>query len=383
MDQFTPEQISQLKEENLGPMSIAIVVSFTILSSICVALRFFTRIKLVRELGLEDWFILVSMCLSICMAACQVMQAKWGNGRHMIFLDLTAAVMILKYLYFSILTYTASLTFTKLSILLQYRRIFAVQKMRLPIYIAMGICAAYGITSVFTGIFDCVPVDAFWDLTKKPTARCVNETTLWYSNAGLNIATDLLVAILPIKAIWDLQLPKKQKIALVFILTIGWFVCVVSILRLHALVELAQNPQDTTWYSTATAYWSAIEVNLGIVCASTPALKALVVKFVPAMLSKSFSTGRSRSRSRSGTDPAKNRKSFIELSDKELASSSQGSDHYEPANPITALPAVVGGGQRDMRYEIRSSPYGENQDRLSDSESQKDLVERPEAFRSR
>jgi hypothetical protein len=100
-----------------------------------------------------------------------------------------------------------------------------------------------------------------------------------------------MVAILPIKVIWRLQVPSRQKVALLGILTIGWFVCVVSILRLNALVILSKHPDDRTFYSAATAYWSAIEINLGIVCASLPALKPLVVKIIPGFSTRHSSRG--------------------------------------------------------------------------------------------
>jgi len=45
---------------------------------------------------------------------------------------------------------------------------------------------------------------------------------MYHANAGLNIITDLLVAVLPVKAIWKLQIQMRQKVALLFILTIGW-----------------------------------------------------------------------------------------------------------------------------------------------------------------
>jgi hypothetical protein len=47
--------------------------------------------------------------------------------------------------------------------------------MRIPIYVVMGICVAYGIESVITGIFTCIPIDAFWDVMKKPSAKCLSE----------------------------------------------------------------------------------------------------------------------------------------------------------------------------------------------------------------
>lgn len=81
-----------------------------------------------------------------------------------------------KYLYFSIITYNISLTITKISILLQYHRIFTLREMRIPVYVALVIIGAWGITTLFTSIFSCVPVDAYWEVTKQGSARCVNRT---------------------------------------------------------------------------------------------------------------------------------------------------------------------------------------------------------------
>jgi hypothetical protein len=46
--------------------------------------------------------------------------------------------------------------------------------------------------------------------------------SLWYANGALNILTDLMVAALPMKTIWSLQMAQKQKLALTAILTLGW-----------------------------------------------------------------------------------------------------------------------------------------------------------------
>lgn len=104
---------------------------------------------------------------------------------------------------------------------------------------------------------------------------------MWYTNASVNIVTDLMVAVIPIRGIWSLQIPKRQKTALLGILTIGWFVCIVSVLRVYALNEFQKHQDDATYYSAPTAYWSCIEANLAIVCASLPALKPLIVRVVP------------------------------------------------------------------------------------------------------
>jgi hypothetical protein len=76
---------------------------------------------------------------------------------------------------------------------------------------------------------------------------------MYHANAALNITTDLLVAALPVRQLWKLQIALKQKIALLVILTLGWFVVIISIIRLYFLILVAKHPEDQTW-STSLSF---------------------------------------------------------------------------------------------------------------------------------
>jgi len=52
-------------------------------------------------------------------------------------------------------------------------------------------------------------------------------------------------------------------------------------LRLRALSVFDKHFDDATWYSPEAAYWSCIETNVAIMCASLPALKPLLARLVP------------------------------------------------------------------------------------------------------
>ena len=186
--------------------------------------------------------------------------------------------------------------------------------------------------------------------------------------------TDLLVATLPVRVIWGLQIPKRQRVALLCILTIGWFVCVVSILRLHALVVLAAHPEDTTWYSSATAYWSSIEMNLAIVCASLPALKPLLVRIIPGFSSHHGSRGYGSTalsgRHKSHGLGSKGTRNTVD-DDLELANKSLSSKAY----PSTSNESVYG---KNIYVSHNFEQHVEENGQISDSESQKDLVATPQ-----
>lgn len=52
--------------------------------------------------------------------------------------------------------------------------------------------------------------------------RSTDDNSMYHANAALNITTDLLVAALPVRQLWKLQIAMRQKIALLLILTLGW-----------------------------------------------------------------------------------------------------------------------------------------------------------------
>ena len=90
------------------------------------------------------------------------------------FLSLEDIEGLLSSLFGSIITYNFSLTLTKMSILLQYRRIFfASDHSNKVIYIAIVITGIYGVCCFFTSLLSCLPVRAFWDLKLQATAKCL------------------------------------------------------------------------------------------------------------------------------------------------------------------------------------------------------------------
>jgi putative effector of murein hydrolase len=66
----------------------------------------------------------------------------------------------------------------------------------------------------------------------------VDPRAYWLSAAGINIGIDFAVLILPLPVITQLRLPRKQKICMVLMFLLGFFVCVVSIVRLATVYFL-------------------------------------------------------------------------------------------------------------------------------------------------
>ncbi|KAL4771718.1 hypothetical protein BDW60DRAFT_207783 [Aspergillus nidulans var. acristatus] len=98
---------------------------------------------------------------------------------------------------------------------------------------------------------------------------------LWFSNASIHIATDLAILVIPIPALYSFELPRKRRVALVAIFAVGGFVCITSICRLISLKHIAGS-SDPFCDNVGAATWSAVEYNVGIICACLPTLRPLL-----------------------------------------------------------------------------------------------------------
>lgn len=93
----------------------------------------------------------------------------------------------------------------------------------------------YGLWTFFSSIFTCWPIEAYWMSVMGVQGRCMDNTSLTFSNAAINIATDIILIAVPMPLLWRLQIPRRQKYVLMGLFCLGIFATVTSIIRLHAL----------------------------------------------------------------------------------------------------------------------------------------------------
>lgn len=108
---------------------------------------------------------------------------------------------------------------TKISTLLLYKRIFNNTVMHKVVMCGLAFLVCWAVTLCFLLPMVCMPVAAFWDPSVE--GFCLDNGTIWYVMAGVNVVTDFTVFSLPIPVISSLQLPKKQKAMLLIVFTLG------------------------------------------------------------------------------------------------------------------------------------------------------------------
>ncbi|KAL2845242.1 hypothetical protein BJY01DRAFT_247830 [Aspergillus pseudoustus] len=265
-----------------GTQSLVVSIVFTSLATVFVLARVYTRTKLIKRMEANDWMIVVALVLSFVFMSFFIVEALNGMGMHLVDIPEPILLKQMKAFWLTIPFYNAALLCAKASILMQYFRVFPSRGMRHTCWVMITILATYGSWAVLSAFLNCIPVARFWD--PSISGSCLSSKGLWFSNASMHIATDLAILIIPIPALAALELPKKQRFALISIFALGGFVCVTSICRLVSLKKISDS-SDPTYDNIGAASWSSIECNTGIICACLPTLRPLISRIIPQLLS--------------------------------------------------------------------------------------------------
>ncbi|KAK3994350.1 hypothetical protein QBC44DRAFT_43697 [Cladorrhinum sp. PSN332] len=287
-------------ESRVGEI-IAILSVASILSTLVVSLRCYSRAVILRSFGLDDALIVPAQILTLASALAIGLEAKYGLGRHIWMMPDEDYIPYLKCFYSSIILYNVAVCMTKISILLQYKRIFPNPILRKIIKFGLGFLILWGITLCFLLPLVCIPVAAFWDPDVE--GFCLDSGTIWYVMAGLNVATDFAVFSIPIPVISSLHLPKRQKAMLFIVFTLGVFPCAVSIYRIRTL-RVAAKSTDPTWDNVDAATFSFLELSVGVIAICLPTLRPILVHAMPRIFGSLLHSG-----GQSGTGPTGGRAS--------------------------------------------------------------------------
>ncbi|KAK4249047.1 hypothetical protein C7999DRAFT_30411 [Corynascus novoguineensis] len=297
-----------------GPAVFGVTTATLAVATLFVAGRMLSRFGIVRRTGADDYVIVLAWLLAVSLSLSVDLGVEHGLGRHNRDIDPAkmAGLKVWEYV-FSIL-YNPSLMATKTSILVFYLRLSKNTQpvLRLGSWITLAVVNVAGIVLAFLNIFQCRPVAAAWDIGARPL-RCIPLLTEFICSAPVNITTDLAILALPIPVLTSMRLPPRQKTILVLTFCLGIFVTVVDVVRIYYLQQAIDHVPmtssnetfgqslDFSWNASLSFMWSAVEVNVGIICACVPTLKPLIIRILPAMLVDP--DGSLRSRTMSTTNP--------------------------------------------------------------------------------
>ena len=127
------------------------------------------------------------------------------------------------------LTYLGSSSLIKISILCFYRRLSNRAIGRGFMYWVWGTMAsvvAYFVSFTFAVVFTCNPVQGYWRMFDlmwrlQNEMKCHDEGPVIVAVVVVSTIQDFVIYGLPISLLWNLQIPRRQKAALIAIFAMG------------------------------------------------------------------------------------------------------------------------------------------------------------------
>ncbi|OKL58978.1 hypothetical protein UA08_05757 [Talaromyces atroroseus] len=294
-------------EDRRTPTLVVTIVFFA-LASVSIALRFVSRLGIVHKIVSHDYLILVAWVIDFGFIFAICYGTTKGLGLHQVDVPSSNNTSLNTSEYVATVLYNPVLMTLKTSILIFYLFLTKTNKViRWAIFATIFVVNAAGVALTMVNVFQCQPVSAAIWFPADGDAKCLSIVTIYLSSAPVNLITDIAIFFLPIPILTQLRLPRKQKIILIIVFSIGLFTTVIDIIRAAYLqsaatsnaikqqtgsgnVDNSKANQDFSWYGAFTFMWSAVEVNTGIICACIPSMKPLAARLLPRMIKGSSDT---------------------------------------------------------------------------------------------
>lgn len=294
---------------------IATAIACSVLSTFFVAARIYTRSRIDRAIGWDDYIVLATLPLCIACGVLLGIASRYGKGVHAWDIPSDLREQYLRWIFIASGTYLPSLLGYKMSILCLYLRIFSVSRpFQYCTWAVMFITIGYLFSDICTWIFGCQPIAKNW-IPDLP-GHCILTVKADYGYGSLNFITDLLIFCLPLPMVWRMQLSSKDKLGVSVIFRIGSMyvqlpcpmvfqrrVATVSLLIFVlfnirnwavAIVRFVYVVRDL---NTENFIWSIIEINTGLICACVPVLKPFCRELVlKTIMVRSWPVGKRRSK---------------------------------------------------------------------------------------
>ncbi|EKG18239.1 hypothetical protein MPH_04499 [Macrophomina phaseolina MS6] len=157
-------------------------------------------------------------------ATCVIGGIHYGTGRHMADLDPEDAMKAMRYWWLCYVAYCLTMISAKISIGYFLLRLTVHRIHVWIIWTVMSLTVVTGLVFFFVTLFQCNPISHFWTQNIGEKGTCINVEiiiALTYLYGTVSAICDFTFGILPIFLIWNLNMRKSVKVALVPILSMA------------------------------------------------------------------------------------------------------------------------------------------------------------------
>lgn len=276
---------------NTNRFVIITLVFCVLLASLAVLVRMYTKIFLIRSIEYEDYTLMIAWIGQIGETIPSALTTRHGCGVHIWNVRMKAFFRMLYWVNITAITYCLVMFFIKLSILLQYLRIFRPTRQgNLFLYLGVHACIwiiflLYFLDIMFEVVM-CVPREKIWN-PLMTTGHCFDDSAAYRATGIFNVLSDFAILILPIPSVWRLKIPLRKKIGLVSVFSAGLFACAISIVRTYYTWKVTKLG-DVSYNMIFFGLWTYAEISVGIIVTCLP-ISPRFFQFLGSKLSGTFS----------------------------------------------------------------------------------------------
>ncbi|EOD47612.1 putative integral membrane protein [Neofusicoccum parvum UCRNP2] len=260
---------------------------------ISVFLRVYVRSRVLKSWGLDDYLMIAALLCFSWMSGAMIALVYCGFGKHMMSIPPEWIMNGFKAYLLAQLGYIMSVLFMKLSVCAFYLRITILRWQAWTVYVLMGINIVYTIGYFILILNQCAPVSYLWNQLAGAKGHCLSINVILgtsYTHNTISILSDWVLATMPLFMLKDSKLNRRTKAIVLFLLGLGYFASVSSMIRMNALPTLRRT-DDYTFTVIPIAFWSAVETAVGILAANLATYRPLFSSLVDRVTSSGSGSG--------------------------------------------------------------------------------------------
>lgn len=264
-------------EQDRGAIFLAVMGTATILACFLVILRLWVRIRIVRNIGADDWIMAASLVLVLASFSCMASSVHHGLGNHLDTLTQEQTSATLRMLWIGFCITPSAEALAKISISIMLMKITVSSNWKRFFMTLIVLMAIITIAIFFSVVFSCFPIQRLWDSTRDGYCHILWRTVLLYIQGVMAVAYDFILATSPVVLLWSVKISRYDKGLLCGLLALGGLTGAAGIARV-VYSHVTTTPDDVTWNVLPFMTWKMVELVLSIIVGCFPTLRPLFNK---------------------------------------------------------------------------------------------------------
>jgi hypothetical protein len=279
-----------------------ITFTFLALATITTALRLYTRVFVVKNVGLDDYLIVFGtlatygvaiLCYYAALSYLRIYHLSIEAGK---FQGPVTPWLLhqwdLGYRYDGIMefVYVLALPMVKCSILAFYCRIAAISGKQVYIYVFMAVIAIHGIINFGITLAAYDPLKAVWAVVTWDFTHSKQDQFKWryeptkiqLTNSSLQFIFDVIILAIPLPMLYKMKLRRSKKVGLIVVYCLSFASVILTVIRLVQCIDFrisdqngSNDPYQAFISRVMYLFWTSLEISTVILVANLPALYGL------------------------------------------------------------------------------------------------------------